>query len=126
MFAGKKSAQIREILISESAWEEMTCLFAPSLGYTYDELMKLSSPRGDVWFENIPDSRNPGSVLEGPHSTGATLPEGQSGRAGSRAHIILSDTLKQTTTKAESISAIKLFINKYVRNAQSILDALQC
>ncbi|HHG7141021.1 TPA: hypothetical protein ACPXR2_005732, partial [Klebsiella pneumoniae] len=32
-FAGKKSAQIREILISESAWEEMTCLFAPSLTY---------------------------------------------------------------------------------------------
>ncbi|MES5360545.1 hypothetical protein ABVL69_24275, partial [Klebsiella pneumoniae] len=27
-----KSAQIREILISESAWEEMTCLFAPSIG----------------------------------------------------------------------------------------------
>ncbi|WP_122984291.1 hypothetical protein, partial [Klebsiella pneumoniae] len=26
-----KSAQIREILISESAWEEMTCLFAPSI-----------------------------------------------------------------------------------------------
>nr|WP_249959056.1 hypothetical protein [Escherichia coli] len=25
-------AQIREILISESTWEEMTCLFAPSLG----------------------------------------------------------------------------------------------
>ncbi|MFK9907968.1 transcriptional regulator, partial [Klebsiella pneumoniae] len=24
--------QIREILISESAWEEMTCLFAPSIG----------------------------------------------------------------------------------------------
>ncbi|QBG10891.1 hypothetical protein DA718_29060 [Klebsiella huaxiensis] len=36
MFAGKKSAQIREILISESAWEEMTCLFAPSLTGTYD------------------------------------------------------------------------------------------
>ncbi|HFZ0225739.1 TPA: hypothetical protein ACIJM6_005045 [Klebsiella pneumoniae] len=35
MFAGKKSAQIREILISESAWEEMTCLFAPSLGLAY-------------------------------------------------------------------------------------------
>ncbi|GJH57316.1 hypothetical protein ECZC10_26600 [Escherichia coli] len=31
MFAGKKSAQIREILISESTREEMTCLFAPSL-----------------------------------------------------------------------------------------------
>ncbi|RRB90403.1 hypothetical protein EIA23_10860, partial [Escherichia coli] len=26
-----KLAQIREILISESTWEEMTCLFAPSL-----------------------------------------------------------------------------------------------
>lgn len=36
MFAGKKSAQIREILISESAWEEMTCLFAPSLGAITD------------------------------------------------------------------------------------------
>ena len=35
MFAGKKSAQIREILISESAWEEMTCLFAPSLELEY-------------------------------------------------------------------------------------------
>ncbi|WP_267833868.1 hypothetical protein, partial [Escherichia coli] len=38
-----KSAQIREILINESAWEEMTCLFAPSLGhpfiYTFYEIM---------------------------------------------------------------------------------------
>ena len=38
MFAGKKSAQIREILISESAWEEMTCLFAPSLDKTKEGL----------------------------------------------------------------------------------------
>ena len=38
MFAGKKSAQIREILISESAWEEMTCLFAPSLGESNKQL----------------------------------------------------------------------------------------
>jgi len=38
VFAGKKSAQIREILISESAWEEMTCLFAPS--YAYDPSLK--------------------------------------------------------------------------------------
>ncbi|XNM89561.1 fimbria/pilus outer membrane usher protein [Escherichia coli] len=28
----KKHPRSREILISESAWEEMTCLFAPSLG----------------------------------------------------------------------------------------------
>ncbi|MCL3197639.1 hypothetical protein ACH6VX_26140, partial [Klebsiella pneumoniae] len=41
VFAGKKSAQIREILISESAWEEMTCLFAPSLVLFYrDEYEK--------------------------------------------------------------------------------------
>ncbi|MFQ1790442.1 hypothetical protein ACK348_07170, partial [Aeromonas veronii] len=32
-----KSAQIREILISESAWEEMTCLFAPSLNDGFEE-----------------------------------------------------------------------------------------
>ena len=37
MFAGKKSAQIREILISESAWEEMTCLFAPSVAFLHSE-----------------------------------------------------------------------------------------
>ena len=40
MFAGKKSAQIREILISESAWEEMTCLFAPSLERGADSKIK--------------------------------------------------------------------------------------
>ncbi|MDU9443026.1 hypothetical protein F8C00_21235 [Escherichia coli] len=42
MFAGKKSAQIREILISESAWEEMTCLFAPSLAVSNIGLNKFS------------------------------------------------------------------------------------
>ena len=31
MFAGEKAAQIREVLISESAWEELTRLFAPSI-----------------------------------------------------------------------------------------------
>ncbi|MGT7125409.1 hypothetical protein ACRWXJ_24025, partial [Escherichia coli] len=36
VFAGKKSAQIREILINESAWEEMTCLFAPSLAVSLE------------------------------------------------------------------------------------------
>ena len=41
MFAGKKSAQIREILISESAWEEMTCLFAPSLAEELNESITL-------------------------------------------------------------------------------------
>ncbi|MFQ1355491.1 hypothetical protein ACJWR8_25740, partial [Klebsiella pneumoniae] len=35
------SAQIREILISESAWEEMTCLFAPSLA---NKMERISCP----------------------------------------------------------------------------------
>ena len=56
MFAGKKSAQIREILISESAWEEMTCLFAPSL--TKERLRRAGKKvrednpewKGDVGF----------------------------------------------------------------------------
>ncbi|MDK6960077.1 hypothetical protein QP403_22915, partial [Klebsiella michiganensis] len=36
-----KSAQIREILISESAWEEMTCLFAPSIDQRYNAAAHL-------------------------------------------------------------------------------------
>ncbi|WP_420270889.1 LuxR C-terminal-related transcriptional regulator, partial [Klebsiella quasipneumoniae] len=43
LFAGKKSAQIREILISESAWEEMTCLFAPSLSPTEHAILRYMS-----------------------------------------------------------------------------------
>ncbi|EFH2479767.1 hypothetical protein HH176_002956 [Escherichia coli] len=49
MFAGKKSAQIREILISESTWEEMTCLFAPSL-----------RPGGVMLFKQLRLQRNSG------------------------------------------------------------------
>ncbi len=43
MFAGKKSAQIREMLISESAWEEMTCLFAPSLAEQAEYYPRLAA-----------------------------------------------------------------------------------
>ncbi len=52
MFAGKKSAQIREILISESAWEEMTCLFAPS----------LARWRGCVWHREGLTRQRAGAV----------------------------------------------------------------
>ncbi|MGC9715266.1 hypothetical protein P4I32_22690, partial [Escherichia coli] len=45
-----KSAQIREILISESAWEEMTCLFAPSLRRIASYLTKESQKKGGlIW-----------------------------------------------------------------------------
>ncbi|MDZ1947413.1 transcriptional regulator, partial [Klebsiella pneumoniae] len=47
-FAGKKSAQIREILINESAWEEMTCLFALSL-------IENSSNHGSDLMANKPE-----------------------------------------------------------------------
>ncbi|MBQ5037303.1 hypothetical protein FD800_27930 [Klebsiella pneumoniae] len=43
MFAGKKSAQIREILISESAWEEMTCLFAPSFALFITDVLGIKA-----------------------------------------------------------------------------------
>ncbi|MDU1416971.1 MAG: hypothetical protein E6922_10390, partial [Veillonella sp.] len=51
VFAGKKSAQIREILISESAWEEMTCLFAPSLTLMH-EWSKLTKENADLYDYN--------------------------------------------------------------------------
>ena len=56
MFAGKKSAQIREILISESAWEEMTCLFAPSLEVR-DDIERRAYEIALVSLEVEPDER---------------------------------------------------------------------
>ncbi len=58
MFAGKKLAQIREILISESTWEEMTCLFAPSLTLTVGislmaALMPLIAPFCEHLFSEM-------------------------------------------------------------------------
>ncbi|RVQ86740.1 hypothetical protein EJS90_15530 [Klebsiella pneumoniae] len=54
MFAGKKSAQIREILISESAWEEMTCLFAPSFAKTFKEEEKQYLACGEFSCTQMP------------------------------------------------------------------------
>jgi hypothetical protein len=53
VFAGKKSAQIREILISESAWEEMTCLFAPSLDVTTETTLLLRYIMRRMAHQNI-------------------------------------------------------------------------
>ncbi|KAA1665826.1 hypothetical protein F1D63_26415, partial [Klebsiella pneumoniae] len=55
-----KSAQIREILISESAWEEMTCLFAPSIvkgaSWYLSNLQKLVERVVLPQFVDNPDS----------------------------------------------------------------------
>ncbi|THH85708.1 type VII secretion system (T7SS), usher family protein, partial [Klebsiella pneumoniae subsp. pneumoniae] len=50
------SAQIREILISESAWEEMTCLFAPSLT-SLQRAKRISLERINVSSVNSTASR---------------------------------------------------------------------
>ncbi|MFW4191921.1 hypothetical protein ACKLI9_28470, partial [Klebsiella quasipneumoniae] len=65
LFAGKKSAQIREILISESAWEEMTCLFAPSLGPVPHELVTPAGA-GHVYYD-FPQAA--GLNFQTPHNT---------------------------------------------------------
>ena len=75
MFAGKKSAQIREILISESAWEDMTCLFAPSLVLNSEQkfsLMVSAESFGELRLFRYPDGtlfntfyRSNGDPLEG-------------------------------------------------------------
>ena len=65
MFAGKKSAQIREILISESAWEEMTCLFAPSLS----RLMDLSKG----WYSGIYEASNKVNTSLNANTNGVVL-----------------------------------------------------
>ncbi|MEZ0498686.1 hypothetical protein AB9X86_01320, partial [Klebsiella pneumoniae] len=50
------SAQIREILISESAWEEMTCLFAPSLIFimSIEESIKETLNSGYMLYRVAP------------------------------------------------------------------------
>ncbi|WP_259656249.1 hypothetical protein [Klebsiella pneumoniae] len=53
LFAGKKSAQIREILISESAWEEMTCLFAPSLTNSSPAVFSITGGTGLTIYGSV-------------------------------------------------------------------------
>ncbi|WP_182949543.1 hypothetical protein [Klebsiella quasipneumoniae] len=67
LFAGKKSAQIREILISESAWEEMTCLFAPSLeDYRLQVMIKKSAFIDVITFKQWRDLNERGVLINLP------------------------------------------------------------
>ena len=92
---------------------------AKELGFSAQELKKLTTPTREVWFQNVPDPRNPGETLSGPHSTGAALPEGQSGRASSLAHKILFAKLAGATSKAGALARIRNFANKYTRGGKS-------
>ncbi|MEB1083373.1 hypothetical protein VC892_25705, partial [Citrobacter portucalensis] len=60
-----KSAQIREILISESAWEEMTCLFAPSLNQRMHFLINIYGSKDDKKGEVVlrPLISNPDALI---------------------------------------------------------------
>ncbi|MCL3150484.1 hypothetical protein ACH6YE_04885, partial [Klebsiella pneumoniae] len=62
VFAGKKSAQIREILINESAWEEMTCLFALSLIVLPEVWLMLPMATGFI-FWIIMQAKNTGGIV---------------------------------------------------------------
>ncbi len=78
MFAGKKSAQIREILINESAWEEMTCLFALSLkdlsGLAYSINTSTANVSGRICIgpHDLKNAINTGSY-SGPHKIESDL-----------------------------------------------------
>ena len=56
--------------------------------------------------------------MEEPHSTGETLPKGQSIRASSIAHIMLADKLEGTKTKRGAIMRIKNFAEKFTRGGK--------
>ncbi|RZJ94244.1 MAG: hypothetical protein EOO60_03490, partial [Hymenobacter sp.] len=64
---------------------------AKELGFTHGELMDMTMPTDQVWFENVPDGK--GNFHDGPHSKGAPLPKGQSSKASSRFHEHLSAAL---------------------------------
>ena len=91
---------------------------AKKLGFTASELKGLTTPTSDVQFKDIPDPKNPGKFLEDPHSTGETLPKGQSIRASSIAHIMLADKLEGTKTKRGAIMRIKNFAEKFTRGGK--------
>lgn len=92
---------------------------AKELGFSAQELKGMTTPTKDVWFQNVPDPKNPGQTLQGPHSTGTALPAGQSGRASSAAHDILIGKLDAATTKRGALVRIKNFADRYTRGGRS-------
>lgn len=86
---------------------------AKELGFTYDELMGMTLPRNQVFFEKVPDKY--GNLHNGPHSTGAALPEGMSSKASSWFHKDLNEKLLKATSKKEALKIIDEHHNKYVK-----------
>ena len=137
-FDGASVEQVRDAMANPTTKEQITAALrngggmhewfpvsmaekAKELGFTVEELKKLSTPTGDVWFQNIPDPRNPGAVLEGPHSQGKKLPPGQSGRASSIGHDILIGSLEGASSKRSAIARIRSFADRFVRGGRAII-----
>lgn len=86
---------------------------AKELGFTYSELMDMTVERSKVWFENVADRF--GNIHSGPHSTGAKLPEGQSGKASSWFHKNLMEDLDGAKTKQEALDIINKHHNAHMK-----------
>ncbi|WP_289064369.1 hypothetical protein [uncultured Zobellia sp.] len=85
---------------------------AKELGFKAS-IKKMSVDRSAVWFENVPDKY--GNLHSGPHSTGAKLPNGQSGKASSWFHKNLSNDLRNANTKIEAKKIIASSHKKHMR-----------
>ncbi|WP_444658168.1 RHS repeat domain-containing protein [Flavobacterium columnare] len=86
---------------------------AKELGFTHSELMNMTVDRSSVWFENVPDKY--GNIHNGPHSTGAKLPDGQSGKASSWFHKNLMEDLDGAKTKQEALDIIDKHHNAHMK-----------
>ena len=96
---------------------------ARKLGFTVADIQAVTTPTKDVWFQNIPDPKNPGKTLSGPHSTGGPLPAGQSSRASSRAHQMLVKTFLEAKTRRAAIMRIRNFADRYTRGGRASVGA---
>ncbi|QIL78474.1 hypothetical protein G7047_11845 [Diaphorobacter sp. HDW4A] len=92
---------------------------AKDLGFSAEELKKVTTPTKDVHFQNVPDPKNPGKILSGPHAGGKKLAAGVSERASKAGHQILFDNLKGASTKRGALARIRNFADKYTSGGRN-------
>lgn len=81
------------------------------LGFTHAELMDMTMPRDQVWFENVPG--RPSDIHMGPHSTGAVLLAGQSSKASFWFHKNLEAELRHAISKEQARAIIRAHHNTH-------------